>query len=305
VVVNPRRSRLPLHPAPGEMEASHKTKNPKARWILIVLFLAAGALVLSVGMTFAPLIPRDYRVVSQVTVIVCLLALAIASYKNTRLRPHWRLPLAYSAACCALVISGYTGDWVVAWAGKTLETPGGLTALKLGEDATIVGIVIALEFVTRDNPAELFLSQGRLRLGLVIGVSSFLLLTILGLAVTAAQGVPPDLIRGLLPAYVSVALADGFMEELFFRGLFLKRIGRLVGDNWANVITAAVFSFAHVQAQFVNNLPSFLVAVFLLGLLWGWIMQRTRSLLAPSLVHAGVDMLIIADFFTAFETSLQ
>jgi membrane protease YdiL (CAAX protease family) len=44
----------------------------------------------------------------------------------------------------------------------------------------------------------------------------------------------------------------------------------------------------------------FLIIVFLLGLLWGWIMQRTGSVLAPALFHAGVDMLIIADAFAAF-----
>lgn len=40
--------------------------------------------------------------------------------------------------------------------------------------------------------------------------------------------------------------------------------------------------------------------VFFSGLLWGWIMQKTGSVLAPALFHAGVDMLIIADAFAAY-----
>ena len=281
-------------------ESNYKQEGLITRWILILLCLAAGVLVMSVGLTFAPLIPSDYRVLSQMVVIAALLAAALAFYRNTRLRPHWKLPFAFSAACSALVISGYTGDWAVALTGKTLDTPGGLAALKLGEDAAIVGTILVLALVTRDDPAELFVSRGRLRLGLAVGIPSFLVFTVIGLAAAVARGVPPDRLRDLSLLFIPVTLADGFMEELLFRGLFLRRIGRLVGDNWANVVTAAVFAFAHVRVEFVPNLPAFLVAVFLLGLLWGWIMQRTRSWLAPSLVHAGVDMLIIADFFMAY-----
>jgi membrane protease YdiL (CAAX protease family) len=70
--------------------------------------------------------------------------------------------------------------------------------------------------------------------------------------------------------------------------------------SWANVVTATVFAFMHLGVLFATSLPGFLVIVFLLGLLWGWLMQKTRSVLAPSLFHSGVDMLIIADVFAAF-----
>lgn len=286
------------------MEPSHGSQVPRTRWGPILLFLAAGVLVVSVGLTFAPLIPNSYRVVSQVGVIVSFLAAAVAFRSDRRLRPYWRLAFAYSTACGAIVLSGYTGDWTVALAGTTLDEPGGLAALKLGEDATVVGTIILLAFLTRDRLANLYVSRGRLRLGLAIGIPSFLVLTIIGLAAARAQGIPPDRLRHLSLLFVPVTLADGFTEELLFRGLLLKRIGRLVGSNWANVVTAAVFAFAHVQVQFSADLPTFLVAVFLLGLLWGWIMQKTDSWLAPALVHAGVDMLVIADFFVAQGTGI-
>ena len=90
------------------------------------------------------------------------------------------------------------------------------------------------------------------------------------------------------------------MEELLFRGLSLRKLGRFVGDNWANLVTATVFTFAHLGVLFAKPLSTFLMIVFVLGLLWGWIMQRTGSVLAPALFHAGVDMLIIADAFRAY-----
>jgi membrane protease YdiL (CAAX protease family) len=237
---------------------------------------------------------------SYTVVILGLLAVALALRKNARLRPYWRLAFAYFVASCAIMLSDYVGDWALILSGQALNTAIGFTALKLGEDAAIIGTIIVLMRLTRDDPEELFLSKGRLGLGLGIGITSFLIFTVLGLFSTVANGIRPDIVRGLLPAFLLVALADGFMEEMLFRGLFLRRLGRFVGDNWANVLTATVFAFMHLGVLFTASLTMFLVIVFLLGLLWGWIMQRTRSVLAPALFHAGVDMLIIADAFAAF-----
>lgn len=223
-----------------------------------------------------------------------------AESKNTRLRPYWRLAFAYFVASCAVMLSDFTGDWALILSGQALDTANGFAALKLGEDAAIIGTVIVLALLTRDDPGELFLSKGRLGLGLVIGITNFLVFTVLGLASTLAKGIQPDRMRELLPVFLLIALADGFMEELLFRGLFLRRLGRFVGDNWANVVTATVFTFLHLGVTFTASLPTFLMIVFLLGLLWGWIMQRTGSVLASALFHAGVDMIIIADAFAAF-----
>jgi membrane protease YdiL (CAAX protease family) len=64
---------------------------------------------------------------------------------------------------------------------------------------------------------------------------------------------------------------------------------------------AAVFSFVHLQIlQLTAFPPAGFIIVFLGGLLLGWIMQRTGSVLAPALFHAGLIMLIIADTFAAF-----
>jgi membrane protease YdiL (CAAX protease family) len=271
--------------------------------------LAAGFLVFS-GVAFATGITSALRLnvsqaaiirAGQIVVILGSLATALALRKNARLRSYWRLAFAYFVASCALVLSDYTGDWALNFSGHALNTAHGFAALKLGEDAAIIGTIIVLTLLARDAPEEFFLCKGRLRLGLVIGLSSLLVLTALGLSATVAQGIPPDRMRELLPVFALIALADGFMEELLFRGLFLKRLGRFVGDNWANVVTATVFTFVHLQIAQLTMFPVALLMIdFLLGLLFGYIMQKTGSVLAPALVHAGAIMLIIADSFETF-----
>jgi membrane protease YdiL (CAAX protease family) len=294
------------------MDPMNKAGNPRVRAGLILLFLGTsflvffvffhGALILGIMRILHLSFNQKVAVVRGIQVAVTLgsLTAALALRKNTRLRPYWRLAFAYFVASSALILSDYTGDWALISSGQPLNTAKGFAALKLGEDAAIIGTIIVLVLLTRDDPEESFLSKGRLGLGLVIGITSFLVFTVLGIASTLAKGIQPDMMRELLPAFLLIVLADGFMEELLFRGLFLRRLGHFVGDNWANVVTATVFALMHLGGLFTASLPMFLIIVFLLGLLWGWIMQRTGSVLAPALFHAGVDMLIIADVFAAF-----
>jgi membrane protease YdiL (CAAX protease family) len=291
------------------MNPTHEAGRPRVHGSLILLFSAVAGFLVFFGGSFAMSITSDLRLnISQVVVgrgihvavILGSLAAALALRKNARLRPYWRLVFAYFVASCAIMLSDYTGDWALILSGQALNTAKGFTALKLGEDAAIIGTIIVLALLTRDDPEKLFLSKGRLGLGLIIGITSFLVFTAIGLSSTLAKGIHPDKVHELLPVFLMIALADGFMEELLFRGLFLRRLGRFVGDNWANVVTATVFTFMHLGVQFTASLPTFLIIVFLLGLLWGWIMQKTGSVLAPALFHAGVDMLIIADAFAAF-----
>lgn len=264
------------------------------------MFLLCGLLVFFVGLTFAALLPPAPRLGTQLAVIGGSLVASLALRKSPRLRSHWRLAFAYFLASSALLISEYTGDWALLAVGRGLDSLAGFTALKLGEDAAIVGTIVLLAWLTRDDLAQMYLCKGDKRLGLGIGLSSFVVLSLLGIAITVARGVAPTTLVRLLPAFVLIVVADGFMEELLFRGLFLRRLARTIGESRANLVTAAVFALTHLQVEFTPNLPVFLVIVFALGLLWGWIMQRTGSIIAPALFHAGADMLIISDAARAF-----
>lgn len=291
------------------MDPTDEAGRPRVHAGFILLFSAVAGFLVFFGGTFAVSIASGLRPgISQaavargiyMAVILGLLAAALALRRSTGLRPYWRLAFAYFVASFAVMLSDLAGNWALTFSGRALNTARGFTALKLGEDAAIIGTIIALTLLTRAHPKESYLSKGRLRLGLIIGIASFLIFTYIGLTSTSARCIPPERLRELLPAFLLIALADGFMEELLFRGLFLRRLGRFVGDHWANLLTAMVFTFMHLGVPFGGSLPRFLIIVFLLGLLWGWIMQKTGSVLASALFHAGVDMLIIADAFTAF-----
>ena len=71
-------------------------------------------------------------------------------------------------------------------------------------------------------------------------------------------------------------------EEVFFRGYVQSRLGRGAGGRGLRILfTAALFALAHVvvEAGWIR------AAVFLPGVVMGWLRERTGGLLAPAGFH--------------------
>jgi hypothetical protein len=92
-------------------------------------------------------------------------------------------------------------------------------------------------------------------------------------------------------------LCTGFAEETIFRGLLVGmlvvlvpgrlRIGR-IDLPIAGYIVSLLFGIAHWES-FVNDPPHLAIAqqlyAFVWGLLYVWLMERSKSLLAPIIAH--------------------
>lgn len=84
-----------------------------------------------------------------------------------------------------------------------------------------------------------------------------------------------------------------------FRGLFLARFGAFFGIWATNILQALIFAFAHLGVTYTPNAILFiLVSIFPLGLIGGYLMRRSGSVVAPAIFHAGVDIPIYLAFLT-------
>ena len=115
------------------------------------------------------------------------------------------------------------------------------------------------------------------------------------------QNISLDMIIPWTPWILIFVLSNGFMEELLFRGLFLKKFTQFFKPWTSNLLIALIFTIAHTQVTYTPDLPIFLIVVFLLALVWGYLMQKTDSIWGSALFHAGADMLIIIGIFSYFE----
>lgn len=84
------------------------------------------------------------------------------------------------------------------------------------------------------------------------------------------------LLRGLL--VLTVLFQAPLLEEPIFRGIIFRGLSKTLPVWSAMVISGAFFALVHVNAA------SF-VAVWFLGIVFAWLYQRTRTILAPMTLH--------------------
>ena len=95
-------------------------------------------------------------------------------------------------------------------------------------------------------------------------------------------------------------MANGFMEELIFRGLFLEKLNLMFNHHLSILLTSVCFALPHIVVQYQSNVLLFTGICFVLGMLCGYAMHYTRSIIAPTLIHAGADLMIMVPIFAAY-----
>jgi len=190
-----------------------------------------------------------------------------------------------------------------------LASSSSVTGAFLNQIMSTLVIVIPIVLLTKISGPDMggiYLQRGRLRLGLLIGLGTFLFMVTLTLAnptgASALFSISEDITYGkvlsLMPIVVAFVLLNGFKEELYFRGIFLKKFEPFLGAWPSNIVTAFVFALAHVGVSYTPVLLGFLGFTFLLGLAWGYVMQKTDSIIGSALFHGAMDITIILGIFS-------
>ncbi len=84
----------------------------------------------------------------------------------------------------------------------------------------------------------------------------------------------------------------GPSEEIFWRGFVQRRLSERLGEPAALLMTTAVYALVHIWTL---NLI-LITAAAVVGLFWGWLYARERSLVSVMLSHALWDVLIFVIF---------
>ena len=156
-----------------------------------------------------------------------------------------------------------------------------------------------------ENLSDLYLRVGRIGWWLLVSAGVFVacyLATATGMTqhlFPVRSVLPLERFLALTPALLVLCLSNGFQEELLFRGLFLKRYQNIFRPSTANLLQATVFAIAHAGVVYTPIAFVFLfVVAFPLGLLAGHLMRKTRGMLTPVILHAGLDIPIYFAFLT-------
>jgi len=78
---------------------------------------------------------------------------------------------------------------------------------------------------------------------------------------------------------IAVCIVAPVVEEIIFRGILWRTIEKLTSTNLAWAATSVLFAVAHADIIHI-------IAVFPLGVLFGYLRKRTNNIWAPMVAHA-------------------
>src|SRR2546428_4142044 len=261
-------------------EAQTPAKSLKFRLALYGLFLLCGFSV------FATSYVSPELSVGSATLIALFFLAAWASNRSSRFRTYWKVPFAFFV----FSFVWFTRHAILdsALVQPLYKTLNGNVIAQLIDSAIVMIPIILLTLASGDKLSSIFLQRGNLKLGLIVGLIVFIVfLLVSGVVAVQLAGMTPGGFLLLTPYLLVLALANGFKEELWFRGLFLNKYKPLLGVRLSNFLQAPIFAASLIEGEFASALVGIVLVSFVLGLGLGYLMRRTGSIVGPSLCEAG------------------
>ncbi len=270
------------------------------RILVFLIFLVCGIGLPSLsGLLIFSALPIQLTIPYTLILSIIFLSIAIFLRRQESIRSYWQVFFAFFIASLALLL-----DFIVNMPSNTMT---GIALDMLISTLIIVSTIILLTVVSGNSFGSIYLKKGNFKLGLIIGLVGFFFfaLTSIPAAQYLFQGQNLSLERVIawLPWIIPIVLLNGVREELLYRGLFLKKFQPKLGSKTSNLLQALIFSLSHSVAgvglsAYTPYIWGLVIFTFSLGLAWGYIMQRTDSILGSALFHAGTDIPVFIGIFS-------
>jgi len=273
------------------------------RIILAILFIASAAFILIVFTPWGdgPKLGRIDDYLAKISLSIFLLASALLVRKSRRLEKYWQLLFALFIMTMAVSLDLVFGRYMRSYLGVTDATPAGWALPKLNECFVVVSVIIIFTLLSGGSLGSIYIQKGNLKLGLVIGFTTFFIFAAGAIPMASlfnAQNLSFARIIPWIPWILIFVLANGTLEELLFRGLFLRKLEPFFGKFLSSFLIAFVFTGLHYWVSYTADQRLFIAVTFPLALALGYIMQKTDSVWGSILLHAGMDIPIMLGIFS-------
>lgn len=261
--------------------------------LISIILLLAGAAIFVLGNPYYDLFWTNNKQDYYIALTVFFLALSISFNRIKALREFWRAAYALFIASAALLFFS-TGLLNISRSG--MPPLQDLAVDKLSQALHIIPVVIILTLAVKEDFKSIYLSRGNLKQGLIFGLISFLIFALITIWIgSSTEGYLSALAKGFHWVLLFV-FVNALMEELWFRGIFLKKYAPLIGRIASILVTSLVFGISHINATyyFPGGGLVFGFVVFGLGVVGAWSMYKTDSLIGAVIFHAGYDLIVIS-----------
>ena len=166
---------------------------------------------------------------------------------------------------------------------------------KVAQFMAIVPAIVILTWLAKRDLGWIYIQRGRLRHWLVFGLAGFAAGAVAMIWMLLSNGMSREGLIAAAPWILVFVAANAFMEELWFRGVFLRPYEVEAGWTATMVLTALAYGTSHMNATYFESATGMLfgLGVIGLGIILAWGMRWAGSVWGSVIFHMGMDLVII------------
>jgi membrane protease YdiL (CAAX protease family) len=287
----------------GVAAESVSTLPPRSTRALLALALTAVALLVGVP-AYAGIDSRQLAILYRFGLPVLWAVLAVAAGRSTRLKTAVPVLWSLFGVSLGFALNYLVADKPLEWLGLPTSTPKGAAFSKLSEVVPMCAAIWLSAVLARRSLASFGLRNARVLLSLGLGLLASVPLLVMMVAdpagdMPALLALPAATVLSWTPWILLFSAANGFMEELWFRGSWFGAFRPLVGSPAAMHVTSISFALMHIVVYWGDSATvAILAPVWLyLGYVCALIVRKTGSLWGAVLTHAVADAIFLAVAF--------
>ncbi len=264
---------------------------------LFFLFLLCEAAIFIFGSYYFEVLPTNKNLTYNLIVSAVFLAATLWFRYDQRVNSHWQIAFAFFIASVAYPFTALFDGWlraVLGWFAVTSDTSKGIAIEKICEMLLKTVPILALVKLSGADLGSVFIKRGNLKLGLGVGALVFFFLGTATFMFAVERFTSVDALVAAVVWGLVFSTVNGFMEELWLRGIFLKRFAPLIGINGAVWVTSIIFASMHSFAFYFDPfaLTFFMINTLALGLGCGYLMMKSDNIWGATIIHAASDFFL-------------
>jgi membrane protease YdiL (CAAX protease family) len=268
------------------------------RFAWFVAFLICGLAIFVLGCNYYHIFTTNRNLTFQAILAGAFLLAAVWVKRDERLNRYWHIAFAFFTAMFAVIVTSLIGGWnltILGWFNVKADGTSQFQAVnKVYEMLMVVAPILVLTKLSGADLGSIFIKRGNLKWGLSIGALVWFNFAASAFLFFALRFTSMDTLGAALVWGIVFALANGFMEELWLRGIFLKRFEPVLGVGGSVLVTAIVFALMHGFTSYLIPIaiPFYVANTLTLGLACGYLTLKTDSIWGATLIHAAADLFL-------------
>jgi len=274
---------------------------PQPNWLhrsgLFITFLMCGLAILVLGSNYFEIFPTNKNLTYNLIVSAVFLAVSLWFKYDKRWSKYWQIAFAFFIASVAYPVTLVFGGWtniVLSWFKETTISSKGIAIAKLSEMVLVVVPILLLTKLSGADLGSIYIKRGNLKIGLGFGALVFFNFVTSAFLFFAERFTSLERLGAAILWGLVFSFANGFMEELWLRGIFLRRLEPVLGIGGSVLLTSIVFALIHGGAVYLVPvaLPFMVANTFTLGLACGYLIMKSDSIWGATLIHAAADFFL-------------